>query len=135
MNRGKPWLRSYAPGVPHEIDIEEITLSRALSRSAAERGDMTALNYMGRKISFRELKFLVKQICPGLKGAGGGEGDKVATLLPNLPQMIIAVYAFRIGQSSCPTTPPTPSGAGLPARRFESRVAVAWICCCPACSP
>ena len=106
MNRGKPWLRSYAPGVPHEIDIEEITLSRALSRSAAERGDMTALNYMGRKISFRELEFLVNRFARALKALGVERGDKVATLLPNLPQMIIAVYAaFRIGAVIVPNNP------------------------------
>lgn len=41
MSESKPWHRSYAPGVPHYLKIEEITLSRALThfliRYAAER--------------------------------------------------------------------------------------------------
>ena len=106
MSGVKPWHRSYAPGVPHEIDIEEITLSRALARSAGARAGMTALNYMGRKISFSELDSLVNRFARALRALGVEKGDKVATLLPNLPQMTIAVYAaFRIGAVIVPNNP------------------------------
>ncbi len=106
MGEPKLWHQSYAPGVPHEIDLEEITLSRALVRSAAERGEIKAMNYMGRKISFRELDSLVNSFARALSALGVKKGDKVATLLPNLPQMTIAVYAaFRIGAVIVPNNP------------------------------
>ena len=106
MTGTKPWFRSYASGVPHRIDIEKITLSRALSCSAGQRGEMTAMNYLGKKISFGELEPLVDSFARALKALGVGKGDKVATLLPNLPQMTIAVYAaFRIGAAIVPNNP------------------------------
>lgn len=106
MGEPKLWHQSYAPGVPHEIDLEEITLSRVLVRSAAERGEIKAMNYMGRKISFRELDSLVNSFAWALSALGVKKGDKVATLLPNLPQMTIAVYAaFRIGAVIVPNNP------------------------------
>lgn len=106
MAEAKLWHQSYAPGVPHEIDLEEITLSRALARSADERGKMAAMNYMGRIITFSELDFLVNSFARALSALGVEKGDKVATLLPNLPQMTIAVYAaFRIGAVIVPNNP------------------------------
>ncbi|NLA27742.1 MAG: long-chain fatty acid--CoA ligase [Firmicutes bacterium] len=92
--------------MPYNIELEEITLSRALARSAVNRGNMTAINYLGRKISFRELNSLVNSFARALSALGVKKGDKVATLLPNLPQMTIAVYAvFRIGAVVVPNNP------------------------------
>ncbi len=106
MAKAKLWHQSYAPGVPYNIELEEITLSRALARSAVNRGNMTAINYLGRKISFRELNSLVNSFARALSALGVKKGDKVATLLPNLPQMTIAVYAvFRIGAVVVPNNP------------------------------
>ncbi len=106
MFEPKPWHQSYIPGVPHELNIEEITLSRVLARAAAERGDMAAMDYLGRKISLRELDNLVSSFARALKALGIKKGDKVATLLPNLPQMTIVVYAaFRIGAVIVPNNP------------------------------
>ncbi len=106
MAKAKLWHQSYAPGVPYNIELEEITLSRALARSAVKRGNLTAINYLGRKISFRELNSLVNSFARALSALGVKKGDKVATLLPNLPQMTIAVYAaFRIGAVVVPNNP------------------------------
>ena len=92
------WHKSYAPGVPKSLKFEKLTVSAALTRSAKNHPDTVALNYMGRKITYSELDRLVNQFARALIGLGIKEGDKVAMILPNLPQTIIADMAvYRIG--------------------------------------
>ena len=53
---------------------------------------------MGKKITYRELEALVNRFAKALTAIGVKAGDKVAMLLPNMPQLVIANYAaFRIG--------------------------------------
>jgi long-chain acyl-CoA synthetase len=92
------WHKSYAPGVPFEIEFEKITMPEVLSRNAKQLPGRPALLYMGKKISFFELESLVNRFARALLNLGVKKGDKVAMLLPNIPQIVIANYAaFRIG--------------------------------------
>jgi len=92
------WHKSYAPGVPPAIDPERITMAEALHRTAARFPERTAFYFMGRKISFRELESLVNRFARALAALGVRAGDKVATLLPNIPQHVIANHAcYRLG--------------------------------------
>jgi long-chain acyl-CoA synthetase len=98
MAHEKPWFKSYAPGVPHEIDFEKMTLPEALKRSAQSYPESTALLFMGKHLSYAELDRLVNRFARVLLDLGVKRGEKVAMLLPNLPQTVIAIYAaFRIG--------------------------------------
>ena len=100
------WHKSYAPGVKKALEYETITLSQALTRSAQHCPDHTALNYMGKKISFKELDGLVNAFARALQEMGIQQGDKVALCLPNIPQAIIANYAvFRIGAVTVQNNP------------------------------
>ncbi len=100
------WHKSYAPGVKKALEYEKITLSQALTRSAQNFPDHTALNYMGKKITFRELDGLVNAFARALQEMGIQTGDKVALCLPNIPQAIIANYAvFRIGAVTVQNNP------------------------------
>ena len=102
----KLWHKSYAPGVKKALEYEKITLSQALSRSAKNFPDHTALNYMGKKITFKELDGLVNAFARALQEMGIQPGDKVALCLPNIPQAIIANYAvFRIGAVTVQNNP------------------------------
>jgi long-chain acyl-CoA synthetase len=94
----KVWYKSYVPGVPHHIDFEKLTIPQALSRSAERFGDRNAISYMGRSITFRKLDGLVNSFARALADIGVGPGDKVAIVLPNIPQTIIANMAvYRLG--------------------------------------
>lgn len=98
MAQEKIWFKSYAPGVPHEIDFEKMTLPEALKRSARNYPESTALLFMGKHLSYAELDRLVNRFARVLLDLGVKKGEKVALLLPNLPQAVIAIYAaFRIG--------------------------------------
>jgi len=92
------WHRSYAPGVPPSIDYEEITLHDALERTARDFPDTVALILMGKRITYKELDDLVNRFAAALADLGVGKGDKVALILPNIPQVVVASYAvFRLG--------------------------------------
>jgi long-chain acyl-CoA synthetase len=98
MAQEKIWFKSYAPGVPHELDFEKVTLPEALKRSAQSYPESTALLFMGKHLSYAELDRLVNRFARALLDLGVKKGEKVAMLLPNLPQTVIAIYAaFRIG--------------------------------------
>ena len=100
------WHKSYAPGVKKALEYEKITLSQALTRSAENFPDHTALNYMGKKITFKELDGLVNAFARALQEMGIQPGDKVALCLPNIPQAMIANYAiFRIGAVAVQNNP------------------------------
>lgn len=100
------WHRSYAPGVPAEIDIQKITVAEALIRTARRFPDHTGFIYMGRRITYRELDALVNRFANALSTLGVREGDSVAMLLPNLPQLIIANHAAqRLGAVTVMSNP------------------------------
>jgi len=98
MSFERSWHKSYAAGVPREVAFEKITMPEVLTRTAQRFPDRTALIFMGKKITYRELEALVNRFAKALTGLGVKAGDKVAMLLPNMPQLVIANYAaFRIG--------------------------------------
>ena len=100
------WHKSYAPGVPKTLDYEKITVSEALSRAAKNFPEHTALNYMGKRITYRALEGLINQFARALQALDVKPGDKVAVCLPNIPQVIIANMAiFRIGAVTVQNNP------------------------------
>lgn len=94
MSFSRPWHSSYAPGVPPEIDPEKITVAEALTRTADKYPTRTALVYLGKRITYRELEKLVNRFPRALLDLGVQPGDIVALLLPNLPQLVIANEAI-----------------------------------------
>jgi long-chain acyl-CoA synthetase len=94
----KIWHKSYAPGVPAHLDFEKVTIPQALTRTAGRHGNKVALSFQGKGITYRELDAMVNRCARALKALGIDEGDKVAVILPNLPQTVIVNMAvFRIG--------------------------------------
>jgi len=100
------WHKSYVPQVPREIDIEEITINDILTRTAEKYPKRTALLFMGKKISYSELDQLVNRCANALVDLGVKPGDRVALLMPNIPQIVIAYYgAWRMGAVPVPNNP------------------------------
>ena len=87
------WHKSYVPGVAKTLEYEKITVSGFLSRSAKRFPGHVALNYMGARINYKELDGLVNRFARALVDLGVSEGDKVALILPNIPQAVIAYLA------------------------------------------
>lgn len=92
------WHKFYAPPVPPSIDYERITLVEAMERTIKTYPDNIALDLMGGTMTYREFSDLVNQFATALADLGIRKGDKVALVLPNLPQMVIATYSiWKIG--------------------------------------
>ena len=84
---------SYPPWVHRHVKIPEISIYQALVNSAIKYSDRTAIDFMNTKISYRTLKAEVDTIASGLDGIGIKKGDKVAIMLPNIPQYITYFFA------------------------------------------
>jgi fatty-acyl-CoA synthase len=64
-----------------------------LERSARVWPDKTAVVYGARRLTYRELAAEAQRVAGALRASGAGPGDRVAYLMPNLPEMLIAHYA------------------------------------------
>jgi long-chain acyl-CoA synthetase len=102
----RPWLTAYDPGVPAEIDVPDEPLHVALSAAAAKYPDRSAIRFFGRSISYRELDSLTNRFANALVSLGVQKGERVALLMPNCPQMVLAYYGgMRAGAVMVPTSP------------------------------
>jgi long-chain acyl-CoA synthetase len=94
----RPWLASYATGVPHEIELPEGSLYDLVQHSVEEFGDNVALEFFGATTTYAELGEQISRAAEGLRLLGVQKGDPVALVLPNAPQHIVAFYAvLRLG--------------------------------------
>jgi long-chain acyl-CoA synthetase len=87
--------RIAGPPVPQ---YEAVTMPQLLARMAAQRPQQTALVFMGGRIDYRTFDQMVNRMANALLAMGVAPKDRVALLLPNIPQIAVAVYAvWRIG--------------------------------------
>jgi long-chain acyl-CoA synthetase len=97
MFESKPWLRFYG-STPAALTYPPVSLYGALHQRAAAAPDVTALIFMGRRISHGELDRRICRTSRGLAALGMKQGDRVLVCLPNVPQAVQVLYALcRIG--------------------------------------
>ena len=91
----KTWLRHYPAGVPAEIDVAQYrTLVELLEESFAKYRDATAYRFMGKAISFAQVDEHSRALAAYLQSLGLDSGDRVAIMMPNVPQYPVAVAAI-----------------------------------------
>ncbi|OMP67497.1 long-chain-fatty-acid--CoA ligase [Domibacillus epiphyticus] len=88
----KPWLAHYPPEIPVTIDYPEQPLPLFLTKAAAEYGEKTAIHFLGKELSYKELYESALKAAAYLKKIGVEKGDRVAIMLPNSPQAVISFY-------------------------------------------
>jgi len=94
----RPWLSSYAEGVPHDIGEQTGSLFDMIESSAKEFANNVALEFFGAETTYAELAAQIDRAAEGLRLLGVQKGDPVALVLPNAPQHIVAFYAvLRLG--------------------------------------
>ena len=90
----KIWLKQYPPGVPETIDVQACeSLVALMDESFVKYRDRRAYRYMGRSFSFGEVDEMSRALAAYLQGAGLAKGDRVALMMPNVPQYPVAVAA------------------------------------------
>ena len=102
----RPWHKHYTKTVPGTLQYPEIPIDQMLRNTAREYALNTALIFGGARIDYRELDHLVDRFARGLFDLGVRKGDRVALLMPNCPQMVIAFYGvLRLGAITVPINP------------------------------
>ncbi len=94
----RPWVASYAAGVPEDLAPVSGSLIDIVAASARDYPDAPALQFFGRETSYAQLQHAIDRAANGLRDLGVRAGDRVAIVLPNCPQHIVAFYAvLRLG--------------------------------------
>jgi long-chain acyl-CoA synthetase len=95
----KPWLAHYDDDVkPSLAPYPDTTLLDYLDRLARHHGSKAALLFKGTEVSFRQLELESNACAAALWELGVRPGDRVALLLPNCPQFLVAEFgAWKIG--------------------------------------
>ena len=100
------WHKAYVPGIESSLDFDRSTISEFLSRNAEKYPQKTALIFMGKKMSFGEIDSLSSRFAQALQNIGVKKGDRVALLLPNVPQIVISYFGiWRAGATAVPVNP------------------------------
>lgn len=88
------WLNSYPSGVPADIDPSQYPSLVALMEEAFHRhATRVAYTFMGQEVTFAQTDALSRTMAAYLQGLGLAKGDRVALMMPNVPQYPVAVAA------------------------------------------
>lgn len=103
----RPWLAHYDAGVPQSLaPYPDATLLDLVAETTRQRPAQTALVFKGARTSFAELSRLSDAFAQALVELGVKKGDRVALLLPNCPQFLVAeLGAWKAGAIVTPLNP------------------------------
>jgi len=91
----KIWLKQYPAGVPAEVKTDQYpSLVAMLDESFRKYRDLPAYRFMGRVISFGQIDDLSRAMAAYLQSLSLVRGDRVAVMMPNVPQYPVAVAAI-----------------------------------------
>ncbi|WP_396433807.1 long-chain-fatty-acid--CoA ligase [Limnohabitans sp.] len=94
MNLNPVWLKSYPEGVPAQIDPSLYSsLVGLLEDSFSKFAERTAYSFMGRDFSFAQTDQESLAMAAYWQSLGLSKGDRVAIMMPNVPQYPVAVAA------------------------------------------
>lgn len=89
----RPWLKRYPASVNWAAELGVRPLPELLDRAVARFGDRPCLDFLDRRLSYREVAWQVDCMAAGLQRIGLGRGHRVGLFLPNSPAFVIAYYA------------------------------------------
>jgi long-chain acyl-CoA synthetase len=88
----KPWLAHYEPGVPPTLNYPAVPLHGLLEQTAERFPERAATIFFGARLSYRALNEAANRFAHALLNLGLKPSDRVALMLPNCPQFLIAFY-------------------------------------------
>ena len=124
----RPWLASYPPEVPADIPDVTQSLSDMIEDAVKRYGRSAALEFFGRTTTYAQLGEQIERAAEGLRRMGVGAGDRVALVLPNCPQHVVAFYAvLRLGAIVVEHNPLyTPRELRTQFEDHEATTAIVW---------
>jgi long-chain acyl-CoA synthetase len=89
------WLKHYPAGVAQHVNASEYaSLVELLENSFNKYAELPAFKFMGRDYSYARIDELSKVFGAYLQGLGLAAGDRVAVMMPNIPQYPVVVAAI-----------------------------------------
>ena len=89
------WLKHYPAGVPHAIDVAQYpSLVALIDDSFRKFSSLSAYKFMGKAFSFAQVDEMSRSFAAYLQTLGLAAGDRVAVMMPNVPQYPVAVAAI-----------------------------------------
>ncbi len=111
----KPWFASYEKDVPRTIEYPRMSLSQMFEETARRYPDNPALKLvlrylgpltLGGRLNYQQLLEEINRFAAALAALGVRKGDRVALMLPNLPQFVISFFgAAKLGAIIVNTNP------------------------------
>jgi len=89
---GQPWAKKYPVDIDWHADVPQSTMVALFDESVKKHADRTALHFMGKTLTYKELGEKVDSFAKSLQDQGIGKGSKVGLCLPNTPFYVIAYY-------------------------------------------
>lgn len=90
----KRWLKLYPDQIAKNVYYRADTLPQLLENAAKEYSKHKAIHFMGKEITFQTLYKKTLKLASYLQSLGIEKGDRVAVMLPNIPQTVISFYAI-----------------------------------------
>ncbi|KAB7706007.1 long-chain-fatty-acid--CoA ligase [Bacillus aerolatus] len=87
-----PWLAHYPETIPATLTYEEKPVQMYLTNAAKDYPEKTAIHFMGKELTFREVYDSSLKLGHYLRKLGIEKGDRVAIMLPNGPQAVISYF-------------------------------------------
>ena len=117
MTTTPPWFAQYEPGVPLTVDIPEIPVYRLLDDAAAATPNRVALRMVLKylsmglviesKATYRQVQEATDRFAAALADLGIKKGDRVAIMLPNIPEYIVVYFGILKAGATVVNTNPT----------------------------
>lgn len=102
----RPWLAHYEDFLPHEVKLWDRPLYAMLDDAAENYPQRLAVIFQNTRITYRALRDRAERFAGALRRMGVRPGERVAIMLPNLPQTIIAFWgALKAGAVAVMTNP------------------------------
>ncbi|CAN7636334.1 long-chain-fatty-acid--CoA ligase [Acidovorax sp. Leaf78] len=91
----RPWLAAYPQGVPADIDPSQYpSLVALMDEAFSKYADRVAYSFMGKDVTYAQTDSLSSAFAAYLQGLGLVKGDRVAIMMPNVPQYPVTVAAI-----------------------------------------
>ena len=91
----RPWLAAYPQGVPADVDLSKYpSLVALMDEAFTKYADRIAYSFMGKDVTYAHTDSLSSAFAAYLQGLGLVKGDRVAIMMPNVPQYPVTVAAI-----------------------------------------
>jgi len=88
----KVWLSQYPEEIPTTLTYEDMPIQDLLTRAYKNNPGKIAIHFMGKELNYKELYESSLKFANYLRDLGVEKGDRVAIMLPNCPQAVIAYF-------------------------------------------